>query len=312
MILDKDLEQYLATYKASNFPTYASLTPKQLRLKFNQAFLEKPAPPAIDLYKVETIKIDGGNDELTLRIYHPNNRPSQPALMYFHGGGFVIRDNMDIYDYTCRLICSHTDCIVIAIDFRLAPEHPFPAAPTDCYCATQWVFKHADSLQINRSAIGVWGESCGGNLAAVIAQMARDQQTLPLCYQVIISPMLDTDFSRQSYRDFGKDYLLTKESMQWFWSQYLKEETDKQNPYAIPKLAKSLDNLPPALIVTTELDVLKDEGEEYANLLKNAGVNVTYHCYEKLIHGFFDLYNKVARAKKAWIQFSFHFLLNHQ
>lgn len=202
-----------------------------------------------------------------------------------------------IYDGTCRLIAKHVGCVVIAVDYHLAPEYPFPAAPEDCYAATAWVANHSQQLDIDHAHLGVWGESCGGNLSTVIAMMARDKGSPDLVCQIIISPMLDLDFNRNSYQRCAEGYILTRDTMHWFWKQYLSQEIDKKNPYALPVQAKNLTHLPPALIVTTEYDVLKDEGEYYSQMLQQAGIQTIYCNYEGLTHGFFDLYYKIEKAK---------------
>lgn len=212
----------------------------------------------------------------------------------------MIRDNMDLYDQTCRMMCAGANCIVIAVDFRLSPEHPFPAAPNDCYAATCWVAEHANELNIDANKLGVWGESCGGNLATVVAMRARDKDGPALAAQIIVTPMLEYDFSTRSYQENGQaEYLLTTDTMQWFWDHYLPNESDRNNPYCTPCTAKNLKHLPPALIVTAEYDPLRDEGKKYAQQLQAADVKIDYQCYNGLIHGFFDLYSISAAADTA-------------
>lgn len=299
MPIAPDMQQLLRDYQQAQFPAYSSLTPQELRQRFNNAFKNKPTPPQTNMYKVEAIGVPSPHGEIRLRAYYPADIKNLPALMYFHGGGFVIRDDMDIYDGTCRLIAKHVGCVVIAVDYRLAPEHPFPAAPEDCYAATVWVANHCQQLGIDQSRLGVWGESCGGNLSTVIAMMIRDRNGPDLVCQVIISPMLDVDFNRDTYQHYAEGYILTRDTMRWFWNHYLSKEVDKKNPYALPVQAENLMHLPPALVVTTEYDVLRDEGEYYSQMLQRANVQTIYCCYEGLIHGFFDLYYKIEKAKMA-------------
>lgn len=299
MQLQNELQQVIKDYEQSGFPAYSSLTPIQLRKRFNDAFKSKPKPETIKMEKIETRDIEGPEGNIKLRLYYPTKAKKLPALMYFHGGGFVIRDDMDTYDYTCRLMASRIGCIIIAVDYHLAPEHPFPAAPEDCYAAICWVAKNSKQLNINAHRFGVWGESCGGNLATVITMMARDRNGPKLACQIIVSPMLDIDFNRDSYKQYATGYILTQDTMRWFWGHYLVHERDKENEYALPVHAKNLNDLPPALIVTTEYDILKDDGEYYSQLLQRANTKVIYCCYPNLIHGFFDLYNKLRAAKMA-------------
>jgi len=248
--------------------------------------------------------INKGSDsnQLQCRVYYPNkvSEKGLPALMYFHGGGFVIRDDMDIYDNTCRRISSKAECVVIAVDFSLAPECPFPIALEDCYHATCWVSEHAKELRIDPNNLGVCGESCGGNLATVITMLARDRCGPKLCYQIIITAMLDYDFTTTSYKENGRgEYFLTEDSMKWFWGHYLSDKSDISNSYCVPLQAKDLTNLPPALVITVEFDPLRDEGEKYAEHLENAGINTKYICYPGLIHGFFDLCHISKRANQS-------------
>lgn len=300
MILDKDIKKYLEEYHKKGFPPYSSFTPTALRKWFNNQFFQKTQPEIFPIGKrVEhSINIDG--KKLTCRVYHPPGEGPFPALMYFHGGGFVIRDNMDIYDQTCKMMCHHANCIIIAVDFRLAPENPFPTPAEDCYLATCWVANHVKELNIAPGKLGVWGESCGGNLATVVSMMARDRKGPQITCQIIITAMLEYDFTTQSYLNNGQgQYLLSQDSMQWFWDCYITNKADKNNPYCAPCTAVDLSNLPPAFVVTVGFDPLHDEGKKYSDQLKFAGVQTQYRCYSGLIHGFFDLYSTSALAKNA-------------
>ena len=181
MILSKEMQNIIDNYNSSGFPNYSSFSPKELRQAFNDVFHKKTKEKAITMAKViETKILNEHHGSIKLRLYYPSLKKQLPALMYFHGGGFVIRDDMDIYDQTCRRMAKEVGCVVIAVDYRLAPEHPFPAAPEDCFLATAWVFNNSKDLNIDSSKIGVWGESCGGNLAAVVAMMARDLMLVKL------------------------------------------------------------------------------------------------------------------------------------
>ena len=207
-MLDKNIQKFLTEYQAKNYPPYSSFQAAELRKWYNQLFKQKIKPETISIAKIEEGFIPDYKQKIKYRIYYPHtNTANLPAWMYFHGGGFVIRDNMDIYDQTCRMICVGTGSIVIAVDFRLAPEHPFPAAPEDCYAATCWAFTHAKQLGINQNSLGVWGESCGGNLTAVIPIMARDKNGPKIKCQIIITPMLNYNFDTASYIENGNgDY----------------------------------------------------------------------------------------------------------
>ncbi len=301
MPVDTDIQQFLNHYQQQNHPSYASLSPTGLRKWFNQHFASKARPTPIAVDKVIEQELTGpDNNSLRCRIYYPTGTGPFAVLMYFHGGGFVIRDDMDLYDQTCRMMCHHANCAVISVDFRLAPEHPFPAAPEDCYAATCWVTEQAHALNIDPNRLGVWGESCGGNLATVVAMMARDRNGPKLACQIIITAMLNDDFTKDSYRENGNgEYLLTQTTMNWFWQHYLASANNAAHPYCMPCKATNLSQLPPALVVTVEYDPLRDEGADYAKKLSDANVATTYHCYPGLIHGFFDLYARSDAANTA-------------
>lgn len=300
MALDKDIEQLIANYQGQHFPPYTSFTPQALRQWFDAQFAKKTKPAPIKIAKMIEHTLHGPAGELTCRIYYPEGDGPFPALMYFHGGGFVIRDNMDIYDQTCRMLCHDLPCAVIAVQFRLAPEHPFPAAPEDCYAATSWVAQHTAELNIDAEHLGVLGESCGGNLAAVVAMMARDRHGPKIKCQIIITAMLDHNFTTASYQQNGNgDYILTTPVMQWFWNNYIHDASDIKNPYCIPCAATNLNNLPPAYVTTVEYDPLRDDGKRYAEQLKAANVPTTYRCFAGLIHGVLEHGSVSPTAKKA-------------
>src|SRR3989344_5755774 len=270
MALDNNIKKFLNEYNAVNNSAYSSFTPVELRKKLNENFEKKKKPNPINVTNIEEHYIPGKHGQLKCRIYYPDKKGPRlfPALMYFHGGGFVIRDNMDVYDQTCRMICAGADCVIIAVDFNLAPEYPFPSAPDDCYQATCWVAEHAEELYIDPEYFGVWGESCGGNLATVVTMMARDRGILKLSCQIIITAMLDYNFNTNSYRENGQGkYFLTEDLMRWFWDHYLTNKDDAKNPYCAPLQAKNLTDLPPALVITVEYDPLLDEGAAYAKHL---------------------------------------------
>ena len=290
MSVDPNIQSFLDQYHAKQFPPYTHFAPQALRTWFNEQFYSKPQAEKIPVADVNNYHVDGPDGQIRCRVYTPEGKAPFPALMYFHGGGFVIRDDMAIYDQTCRRICQGMGCVVIAVDFRLAPEHPFPAAPEDCYAATCWAAKHAQTLNIDTQRFGVWGESCGGNLATVVPMMARDRGGPKLACQVIVTPMLDVAFDTLSYHANGNGtYLLSVDTMRWFWEQYLHGIPNaKHDAYCAPCQASDLHGLPPAIVITVDYDPLRDEGAAYAQQLEAAGVSVLYHNFPGLIHGFFD------------------------
>lgn len=240
---------------------------------------------------------------IPLRIYRPSNVASNavaplPALVYFHGGGWV-GGNLETHDGLCRALAAAAECTVIAVDYRLAPEHKYPAAAEDAFAATSWVREHADRLKIDGRRIALAGDSAGGNLAAVVSLMARDRQVPSPCLQVLLYPITDYDLTTGSYSQYAEGFGLTRAAMQWFWRHYIAREEDTYQPYASPLRSKDLRGLPPALVLTAEFDVLCDEGEAYAERLHSAGVPVEVTRYDGMIHGFISRVNEFDRARDA-------------
>ena len=222
-----------------------------------------------------------------VRVYRPRGSGPFPVVMMFHGGGWVIGD-LDTADCQSREICSGAAVLVVSVDYRLAPEHRFPAAAEDCYSATLWAAQHAPAYDGDAYSLAVAGDSAGGNLAAVVAQMARDRGGPEIAFQLLVYPATDgVNFDRTSYRDNGDGYLLTAEAMHWFWDHYAPNRDDRRHPYASPLLAEDLSRLPPALVMTAEYDPLRDEGEDYARALARAGGNARFVRYDGFMHGFF-------------------------
>lgn len=248
--------------------------------------------------KVENRTFRGSAGNLPLRIYTPDGRGPFPALVYFHGGGWVV-GSIETVDASCRSLANLAGCIVVSADYRLAPEHKFPAAADDCYAATRWTALHAASLHGDPARIAVGGESAGANLAAVAALMAQERGSTPLVLQLLLYPVLDYSFERPSHRENGEGYFLTTDMMRWFWRQYLNSDTDGESHLASPLRAKYLQGVAPAAIYTAEFDPLRDEGAAYAAKLREAGVSVQYKCCEGLIHGFMGMAKVVEPAKKA-------------
>lgn len=233
-----------------------------------------------------------------IRVYYPKTTGIHPALIFIHGGGFVL-GNIDVYDPICRKITNNVNCAVISIDYGLAPEHTFPKPLEECYQVTKWVFENAKDLSINPDKIAIGGESAGGNLSAVISQLSRDRGEFPLVYQVIISAILDIDGQTPSRIENGEGYRLTTKGIAWFMQQYLNDMNKAKNPLASPLLADNFADLPPACIITSEYDPLRDEGEYYAKRLTAAGVKVCLKRYDGLIHGFFNMQSTLEEARDA-------------
>jgi acetyl esterase len=218
--------------------------------------------------------------------------------VFFHGGGWVVGD-LDTHDSPCRQLAKKAGCVVVSVAYRLAPEHPFPAAVDDGYAATQWVATHAVQIGIDPQRLAVGGDSAGGNLAAVIAQMARDNAGPPLVWQLLVYPAVDATMSFPSVQENGQGYLLTQDSIQYYYNHYVPEGTDRQHVRLSPFYAASFTDLPPAHIITAEFDPLRDEGEAYAEKLQATGVRVTCTRYAGMIHAFFSLDGMLDQGKKA-------------
>ncbi len=247
---------------------------------------------------VEDRRLPGPAGEIPIRIYRSRLDDGQPALLWFHGGGWVLGD-IDTHDRLCRSLANRIGGTVISVDYRLAPEHRFPAAAEDCYAATAWVVDNAAALHCDSRRVAIGGDSAGGNLSAVVAQMARDRGRPALVFQLLVYPVIDASFDTPSYRENAEGYLLSATGMRWFWDHYVPNPADRVNPYAAPIRATRLSDLPPALVITAGFDPLRDEGEAYAEALKGAGVRTTLTRYPGMIHGFFGMESLLNEAGRA-------------
>ncbi len=282
MPIDPQTKFLLEQMNASNFSQTRNLTPAQ----FRQAADAPETPAALEpVAKVENLEIPGPAGNIPVRIYTPTGEGPLPVLVYFHGGGFVRRDPAGI-DVLCRRFANLAGCIVVAVYYRLSPEHKFPAAPEDCYAATLWVARNCDNFNGDASRLAIGGTSAGGNLAAVVGHLARDRGGPKLIFQLLVVPTTDFTADTPSLKENGEGYLLTREDIEWFKGHYLKNEEDKINPLASPLLAANFSGLPPAFIQTAEFDPFRDEGEAYGLKLREAGVPVTVKRYAGAIHGF--------------------------
>ncbi len=237
---------------------------------------------------VEDRVIPGPAGEIPLRIYTPQGSGPFPVLVFFHGGGFILC-SVESHDELCRALANAAACMVVSVDYRLAPEHRFPAAHDDCYAASRWVAENAAAMGGDPARIAVGGDSAGGNLAAAVALMARDRGAPPLTYQVLIYPLTGFAFDEASYEENAGGYFLTTDDVRWCMSLYLRSDADAEDAYACPLRANDLRSLPPALVITAEFDPLRDEGEAYATRLRAAGVPVACTRYDGMIHGFLSM-----------------------
>jgi acetyl esterase len=284
--LDPDARRLLATVQAAGYPSFDALTPAQARKAYIAAYpvLQIAGGP---VFEVREQPIDGPGGTLALRIYRgvaPEPGRRQAALLYLHGGGWTI-GNLDTHDAICRQIARRAGLCVIAVDYRLAPEHPFPAALDDATCALRWLHAQADALGIAPQSVGVAGDSAGGNLAAALALMARDGDLPPLSCQALIYPALDLRAGSASYERVQRDALLTERTRRWFIEQYAPHSRQRLDWRASPLLASSLKGVAPALMLTMAHDPLCDEGLAYAKRLDQEGVRVTALHLNDQFHG---------------------------
>jgi acetyl esterase len=255
------------------------------------------APAPLD--RVDDLTVPGPGGEVPVRVYSSERGGLRPALLYFHGGGFVF-GNLDTHDAVCRALAEESGAVVISVDYRLSPEHKFPAAVEDSYAATLWAVANAERLGIDAHRIGVGGDSAGGNLATVVAMRCRDAGGPSLAFQLLLYPVTDfSTFETESHREFGEAYFLTRSAMDWFMGHYLASADQKRHPEVSPLLAPDLTGLPPALVITAEFDPLRDEGEAYAQRLRMAGVPVTVRRYPGMIHGFVSMCGVLSGGREA-------------
>lgn len=294
MPLDPQAQQVLEQIAALGLPPNHLVSPSQARI--NMKSRPRAAGPAVA--KVEDRLIPGPGVDIPVRIYMPEGFGPFPILVWFHGGGWVVGD-LETADPTARHLTVGANCIVISVDYRLAPETKFPGPADDCYAATVWAAQQATRLNGDPSRIAVGGDSAGGNLAAAVTLMARDRGGLSLDFQLLVYPVTARDFDMASYRQKAEGYGLTLDAMRWYWDHYLQHPTDASNPYATPLTAQNLKGLPPALVITAEYDPLCDEGEAYAKHLQAAGVPTTYSRYDGMIHGFFGMAAVLDKGKQA-------------
>lgn len=275
------------------------VSPTQARLNFRNSFSLLKSIGGI-FEKVESVReltIPGPAGEIPARLYLPGKGTAYPLFVLLHGGGWVIGD-LESADNMARFLCKHVNCVVLSVDYRLAPEHIFPAAVEDSYAAVQWAAAHAGELGGDSKRVLVGGDSAGSNLAAVVAQMGSQTDVLKLAGQVLFYPVADgANLDTPSYKEFGEQSLgLPRRDMEWFLEQYTPDPKDRLNTLVSPLLAEDLSKLPPALVVTAEFDILRDEGEAYARRMQEAGVKVQLMRCNGMIHGFLSMIGLIKRA----------------
>lgn len=297
MPLDPQVREFLDQVAAMGGPHLHEVSvadARQMIELLSQMTGGAPEPVA----NVEDRTVPGPEGPLAVRLYRPRADTGCPLLVYFHGGGWVI-GSLATHDGLCRALADAAGAVVMAVDYRLAPEHKFPAAPEDAYAAVRWAAAHAADLGTDPGRLAVGGDSAGGNLAAVVTHLARDRGGPPLRFQLLIYPATDATMALPSIRENGDGYLLTAADMRWFYGHYLRTPADATDPLASPLQARRFDALPPAFVLTAEFDPLRDEGEAYATRLREAGIPVELRRYDGMIHGFVPMLGALARAREA-------------
>lgn len=290
--LDPQAEALLRELEEQGLPPFEEMSVPQAR-DVIVAFRDLQGDPE-PITDIRDFTVPGPAGELPVRLYKPEGTP--PLIVYFHGGGWVI-GNVEVADKPCRSLAKVSGCAVASVEYRLGPESKFPAAPEDCFAATQWLAENGGSLGVDTSRLTVAGDSAGGDLAAVVALMARERGGPGISYQLLIYPATDAGGEYPSRQENYEGYLLTTPAMRWFWNHYLSKESDGENPHASPLRASDLSGLPPAFVITCEFDPLRDEGEAYAKKLKEAGVEVKISRYDGMIHGFFWMAGVMDRTR---------------
>jgi acetyl esterase len=295
MALDPQARALLDMLAALGAPPMSQQTPEAARAQMAAA--GDARPPGEDVASVDDRQVPGPHGDITVRVYNPGSGPL-PVVVYYHGGGWVIGD-LDYQDVACRYIANHTPAVVVSVDYRLAPEHKFPVPFDDSYAALQWVAANAAAIGGDASRLAVAGDSAGGNLAAAVSMKARDSGGPAISHQLLVYPVTNLDYGTPSYSENADGYLLTKDSMVWFWDHYLNTPAEAENPLVSPLRVANASNLPPATIITAGFDPLRDEGEAYGAKLKAAGVPVVVERYEGMIHGFYGLAHALDEGKRA-------------
>ena len=298
MKLDPQARALIERLAAAGAPPLHTLTASQARQAYRESRAALAAAPA-HVEEIRELTIPGPAGMLRARLYRPRAaRSALPGMVYFHGGGFIYGD-LDTHDVTCRSIAQSAPCAVVSVDYRLAPEHRFPAAVEDAYAATAWVASNAASLGIDPARLIVAGDSAGGNLAAVTALIARDRNAPDLAMQVLVYPTTDFAAETDSIARFAEGHLLTRESIRWVKRSYLRNEREAFDWRASPLRAGDFSKLPAAYIITAGFDPLRDEGNAYAGQLAQAGTAVTLECFEGQVHGFLLMGAAIAAAGHA-------------
>jgi len=299
MALDPLMKAFLDQMALQPVPKMWELPAPDARAAF-AALMQLAGPKDVPVGKVVNLKAQGPRGEIPLRSYTPvaSGGEPLPTLVFYHGGGFVIGD-LDTHDGLCRMFANEAAVRVIAVDYRLAPEHKFPAAVEDAYAALEWIEANASELGVDANRLAVGGDSAGGGLSAVVAQMAKEKAGPKLAYQMLLFPVTQVGGDTRSMRDRAAGFFLEKATLDWFFNHYLDRNADRADTRMSPLLAKDLSGLPPAYVMVAGFDPLHDEGVAYAEKLRAAGVSVTVADYPDLVHDFIYLQAVLPQAGEA-------------
>src|SRR5215472_912362 len=296
--LHPQILRVLEVMAEANLKPIEAMLPTEARAQMEATAQSRKAEP-LPVDRVEERSVPGPASDIRLRLYWPNGAAPLPAIVYYHGGGHVI-GSLDTHDLVARNLCAGTEALVVSVDYRMGPEHKFPAAVDDSFAALKWVHANAKHLGADPDRIGVHGDSAGANLAAVVALKARDAGGPRLRLQSLVYPVADYGLVGDSYAKYAQGYgLLTRESMVWFRNHYLRSPKDAEDWRASPIKAPSFGGVAPAIVITAECDVLHDDGERYAEALRRAGATVEYKDYPGMINGFFGMMPAVDDAINA-------------
>ena len=306
MELNPEITAYLAEREAMGLPQVWQAPLAQIRENTKLHIALKQ--PLLQIYSVDHRSINGPTSNLPIRIYRPSEENNLPAMVFFHGGGWVL-NFLDIYEPALRKIAKNGNLVIIAVEYQKAPENPYPAPLDDCYATLKWVIENAAELGIDLAAIGVGGDSAGGNLASSVALKACSEQLISLAFQLLIYPCNDYQMNYPSATNYSQGFGLTTQAMKWFWDQYLSKVEDQKDPYAVPAKASSLRGVAPAILIAAEFDPLTDDVKNYYQKLIKDSVPAIYQEYAGQIHGFFNLsgvtedaeslYSEIAREINA-------------
>jgi acetyl esterase/lipase len=302
MPLDPQIETILGLIKQSGLPEVWQLTPDQAREQYLTRVRNLEVKQSI--HRTQDRRIPGPDSDLTIRAYWPREaKPGElfPVLLWLHGGGFVI-GNLDTHDSVCRMLAVQADCMVVAVDYRLAPEFKFPAAVDDCHAVLRWLASYGAEIGADAKRIAVGGDSAGGNLATVLSILARDQGSPPIALQLLIYPCTAPEPETASHHKFSEGYVLSRNSIVWFYKHYLRSQRDANDFRFAPLQSDDLSRLPPAFVLVAGYDPLRDEGVEYSKRLIEAGNRVTLANYEGVVHGFYLMGGAVDAARRAVAQ----------